>query len=79
MLENKIGNGNEDEDPNSETISLEVESAREDNLEDMDKMSDKEQMLLKQVELLTKGLEEMKSQIRRQKMSSAKHSLAAKL
>ena len=74
-----VGNGNEDEDPNSEVISLEVESAREDNLEDVDKMSDKEQMLLKQVESLTKGLEEMKSQIRRQKMSSAKHSLAAKL
>ena len=65
MLENKVRNGNEDEDPNSETISLEVESAREDNLEDMGKISDKEQMLLKQVELLTKGLEEMKSQIRR--------------
>ena len=54
---NDVINGNEDEDPNSETISLEVESAREDNLEDMDKMSDKEQMLLKQVESLTKGLE----------------------
>ena len=74
-----VGNGNDDDDPNSKAISLEVESAREDNLEDVDKMSDKEQMLLKQVELLNKGLEEMRSQIRRQKMSSAKLSLAAKL
>ena len=74
-----VGNDNDDDDPNSEAISLEVESAREDNLEDVDKMSDKEQMLLKQVELLTKGLEEMRHQIRRQKMSSAKHSLATKL
>ena len=71
--------GNDNDDPNSEAISLEVESAREDNLEDVDKMSDKEQMLLKQVKSLNKRLEEMRSQIRRQKMSSAKHSLAAKL
>ena len=74
-----VGSDNDDDDPNSEAISLEVELAREDNLEDVDKMSDKEQMLLKQVELLTKGLEKMRSQIRRQKMSSAKHSWAAKL
>ena len=74
-----VVNYNVVDDPTSEAVSLEVESAREDNLEDVDKMSDKEQMLMKQVESLMKGLEEMRSQIRRQKMSSAKQSLAAKL
>ena len=46
------GSGNDDDYPSSEAISLEVKSATEDNLEDVDKMSDKEQMLLKQVESL---------------------------
>ena len=79
MVENKVGDGHDNEDPNSETISLDMESAREDNLEEVDKLSEKEQILLQQVESLTKGLEEMKSQIRREKMASTKHSLAAKI
>ena len=47
----------------AEPISLEVELAREDNLEESEKVSEKENILMMQVENLAEGLEEMKSQM----------------
>ena len=56
MMESIVGQ-RPDEEVNSKSVSLELESVREDNMDEPDKVSMKEQLLLKQVESLTKGLE----------------------
>ena len=78
MMESIVGH-RPDGEVNSESVSLEQESTREDNMDEPNKVSAKEQLLLKQVESLTKGLEDIKNQMRREKMVSAKHTLAAKV
>ena len=70
---------NDDVDDKAPTISLEVESAREENVEDPDKLTDRETMLMQEVAKLTKGLEEMKSSIRRQRKAAVMKSLASKV
>ena len=67
-----------EEDIKVEPISLEVESARED-FKDSEKVSERENMLMMQVKNLAKGLEEMKNQMKREKIASAKKNFAAKL
>ena len=63
----------------ADAVSLEVESAREDNLDEGDKVSERETLLLQKVESLTKGLEDMKNEIRRERRASVTKSLASKL
>ena len=61
---------NDDVDDKAPMISLEVESAREENVDYPDKLSDRETMLMQEVAKLTKGLEEMRSSIRRQRRAA---------
>ena len=70
---------NLDVDDKAPMISLEVELAREENVDDPDKLSDRETMLMQEVAKLTKGLEEMKSSIRRQRKAAVMKSLASKV
>ena len=70
---------NDDVDDKAPTISQEVESAREENVDDPDKLSDRETMLMQEVAKLTKGLEEMRFSIRRQKRAAVMKSLASKV
>ena len=62
-----------------EPISLEVESAHEDGLDESDKPTERESMLMVRVQELSRGLEEMKSVISRKKRIAATETLATKL
>ena len=62
-----------------EPISLEVESACEDGLDESDKPTERESMLMVRVQELSRGLEEMKSVISRKKRIAATETLATKL
>ena len=62
----------------NETVSLEVDSARED-VEDVHKPTETEAMLMRQVQELTRGLEEMKSMVAKKKKQEMTMSLASKL
>ena len=55
------------------------ESAREDNFDEGDKVSERETLLLQKVESLTKGLEDMRNEMRRERRASVTKSLASKL
>ena len=70
---------NDDVDDKVPTISLEVESAREENVDNPDKLTDRETMLMQEVAKLTKGLEEMKSSIRRKRKAAVMKLLASKV
>ena len=70
---------NDDVDDKPPMISLEVESAREENVDDPDKLSDRETMLMQEVAKLTKSLEEMRSSIRRQRRAAVMKSLVSKV
>ena len=67
------------EDEKAEAISLEAESAREDNVDDSDKVTERESILMQKVEELTKGLDHMKKMITKEKRSSTTKTLAFKV
>ena len=62
-----------------EPISLEVKSACEDGLDESDKPTERESMLMVRVQELSRGLKEMKSVISRKKRIVATETLATKL
>ena len=62
-----------------EPVSLEVDSAREDQLEDVQKTTPMEAMLMKQVQELTRDLNKMKSMMAKKKNIEVKTSMATKL
>ena len=63
----------------AETVSLEVDSAREDQVEDVRKPSKTEEMLMKQVQELSCGLEQMKSMMEKKKKKEVRSSLGSKV
>ena len=67
---------NEDAELILETISLEGDPAKEDEEE---KKSDRENSLLLQIENLSKGLQDMKAQMRREKRAAATWSMALRV
>ena len=77
VVNSTIADVHVEEELKDDAVSL--ESAREDNLDDGDKVSERETLLLQKVESLSRGLEEMKNQMRRERRATVTKSLASKL
>ena len=68
--DSEVDNVNGDTNITAETISLEGDQGKDDQLEEQEKKTDRENSLLLQIETLSKGLQEMKMQIRREKRAA---------